>query len=128
MRLELRFEGLAKAEARLQKEIRRVGMENNRKFVTLALKSIEAATSPYVPVDKSLLINSAYSRLRPFKGSTGLTGVLGEFGYGASYAGFVHEGGPKNWQKAGASDKFLEKGVNDFINETLDDLLSVLGD
>jgi hypothetical protein len=128
MKPELRFEGLREAEARLQKEIRRVGMENNRKFVTLALKSVEAATSPYVPVDKSTLINSAFSRLRPYKGSTGLTGVLGEFGYGAEYAGYVHEGGPKNWQKAGASDAFLAKGVDDFINETLDELLSVLGE
>lgn len=128
MRPELRFEGLERASQNLTKELRRVGSENTKKFVVLAAKSIEAATSPYVPVDKSILINSAYTRVRQFKGSTAMPGYLAEFGYGATYAGFVHEGGPKNWQKSGASDKFLEKGVNDFIDETLDDLLKVLGE
>ena len=127
MRTTVQFEGLQQASNRLNQELRKVGQENSEKFVTLATKMIEAATAPYVPVATSQLLNSAFTRIRPYKNSTSMTGYLGEFGYGASYAGFVHEGGPKNWQKAGASDKFLEKGVNDFIDESLDSLLSVFG-
>lgn len=129
MRVTAQFEGLDRASTRLTQELKKVGQEGSKKFVTLALKMIEAASAPYVPVNTSLLLNSAFSRIR---GSTSLGGggFFGEFGYGgeASYAGFVHEGGPKNWKKGGASDRFLEKGVDDFINESLDDLLSVFGD
>jgi hypothetical protein len=128
MKLEARFEGLERASDRLTKELRRVGKENSQKFVTLSLKMIEAQTSPFVPVDTSLLINSAYTLVRKFKSSTAMPGYIGTFGYGAEYAGYVHEGGPKNWKKGGASDKFLELGVEAFIAEDLDNLLQLLGD
>lgn len=124
MRVTARFDGLDRASATLSKTLQEVGQEKSKKFVTLAVKMIEASSAPYVPVDTSLLINSAFSRLR----QTSAMGWIGEFGYGATYAGFVHEGGPKNWKKGGASDEFLKKGVDDFINESLDSLLSVFGE
>lgn len=128
VRASMKIEGLEAASRKLTEELNRVGKDTSHKFVVLALKSIEAAASPYVPVASSLLINSAYSTVRQAMGSTAMPGYEGEFGYGANYAGYVHEGGPKNWQKAGASDAFLAKGVDDFINETLDDLLGMIGD
>ncbi len=124
----VRFRGLEEASRKLTEEMNRVGKSGSEKFVVLALKSIEAASAPYVPVDESTLINSAYSSVRQYKGSTAMPGYLGVFGYGAQYAGYVHDGGPKNWQKSGASDAFLARGVDDFINETLDTLLGMIGD
>ena len=127
MRITAQFTGLDRASRRLSDELKQVGEEGSEKFVTLSLKMIEAASAPYVPVATSELLNSAFSRVRPYMNSTSMGGFIGEFGYGANYAGFVHEGGPKNWQKAGASDRFLELGVEDFINESLDSLLSAFG-
>jgi hypothetical protein len=127
VRITAQFSGLDRASRQLSDELKRVGEEGSEKFVTLSLKMIEAATAPYVPVATSELINSAFSRVRPYMNSTSMGGFIGEFGYGANYAGFVHEGGPKNWQKAGASDRFLELGVQDFIDESLDSLLSAFG-
>lgn len=119
MKTTVQFEGLDKASARLTKELKAVGKENSRKFIALSLKMVETQTAPYVPVDTSNLINSAY---------TMMTGLKGVFGFGAEYAGFVHEGGPKNWQKPGASHRFLELGVEAFIDEDLDKLLQILGE
>lgn len=128
MKPEISFEGLDRASARLTEELTKVGKQNSEKFVTLALKMIEAQTAPYVPVDTSLLLNSAFSTTRKLRGSTKMPGMVGEFGYGAEYAVFVHEGGPKNWQKSGASDRFLELGVEAFIMDDLGKLLQILGD
>lgn len=124
MKPKVAIEGLERASARLSQEIEKTGKQSNSRFITLCLKSVEAQTSPYVPVDNSLLINSAFTRLL----GSGSAQIVGEFGYGAEYAGFVHEGGPKNWQKAGASDRFLELGVEAFIKEDLDNLLQILGE
>ena len=120
------IKGLREASDNLTKELEKTG-QLTQKFVILAAKSVEAATAPYVPVDTSLLINSAYTQVRQYKGSGSMPAYLAVFGYGANYAGYAHEGGPKNWQKAGASDEFLLRGVNDFIDETLDDLVEMLG-
>lgn len=59
------------------------------------------------PVDTSSLVNS---RFRQITGTA--SGTRGVIGYTAAYAAAVHEGGPKNWKKAAAEDKFLEKGFN----------------
>jgi hypothetical protein len=48
---------------------------------------------------------------------------MGEMGYGAEYAVPVHEGADKNWKKAGASNKFLEKGLKEMIDEDLQELI-----
>ena len=115
MKVRLQVEGIEAAQKRLRKEVRKVGGQNSEKFVTLSAKAVEARSAPYVPVDTSLLINSAYTQVK--EGPDGFTAT---FGYGADYAGPVHDGGAKNWQKSGASDLFLAKGVEDFINEDLD--------
>lgn len=126
MRPEVQIEGLEKASKRLTEELQRVGQAGSEKFVTLSLKMVEAQAAPLVPVDTSELINSAFTKLQKLPGDMG--GHIGEFGYGAEYAGFVHEGGPKNWKKAGATDRFLEIAVDKFIAEDLDDLLGLLGE
>lgn len=126
MRTKVEFEGLEDAADAISAVSRKVGKTNSKKFVTLAAKAVEAQAAPFVPVDTSDLMNSSYTRVRA-TGSDG-DGHEAEFGYDIPYAGYVHEGGPKNWQKAGASDLFLLKGVEAFIEEDLDNLVKVLGD
>lgn len=92
----------------------------NSKFSALVGKittttSVEAATRAMIigqqyatmltPVDTSNLINGRFMQIIPTA-----TGVTGRAGYMASYAPYVHNGGPKNWQKPGAEDEFLTKG------------------
>ena len=126
MRMKVDFEGLDDAADAISAVSRKVGKTNSKKFVTLAAKMVESQSSPFVPVDTSELINSSYTKVRTTD-SKG-TSFEAEFGYGAEYAGYVHEGGPKNWQKAGASDLFLLKGVEAFVQEDLDNLVKALGD
>ncbi len=60
------------------------------------------------PVDKGLLINSAYTNPMTEKGT--LLSV--ELGYSQDYAPYVHEmPANTNWQKPGAENKFLEKAL-----------------
>jgi hypothetical protein len=117
----VKLEGLAQVEAALTKRLQEIGGPMSEKFITVALGEISAHTAPYVPVDTSNLINSEWRKA--YKTGSGWTG---EIGYnattedGTDYAVIVHEGGPKNWQKGGASDKFLEKGAADFVRDSLD--------
>lgn len=59
------------------------------------------------PVDTSNLVNSRFRQI-----TNTVTGTVGVVGYTAAYAAEVHGGGPKNWQKAAAEDRFLERGFN----------------
>ena len=101
--------------------LRETKVEQTEKFVTVSLMMIEAETAPFVPVDTSKLINSAFRKVDKTQ-----SGFEGELSYGsgeANYAVYVHDGGPKNWKKSGASDKFLLKGVEQFIQDDLDKLV-----
>lgn len=62
--------------------------------------------------DTSNLINSRFVSIG--EESYGLQGVVG---YTANYAKYVHDGGPKNWQRPGAEDAFLYKGFEENIPE-----------
>ena len=55
-----------------------------------------------VPVDTGAL--RASGQVIAGKGEA----IIGYGGPAASYALFVHEGGPKNWSRPGKSDKYLE--------------------
>ena len=109
--------GLGEAQNALNDALREINIESEL-MLNVILQGISASTMPYVPVDTSFLINSEYRR-------TDMTpdGPTGELGFGAEYAKYVHEGPQKNWQKPGASNRFLELGVRDFIR---DDLRSVI--
>ena len=116
MTFSVKLEGLGNLEAAIERRLKDIGGPMTEKFITVALGEVSALAAPYVPVgETSNLINSEYRTVR----QTG-SGWSGEIGYNAEYAIYVHEGGPKNWQKAGASDKFLERGLEDFIRDSLD--------
>lgn len=118
---DYKMEGLDEAQKAINKAIK--GLEDApRETINEILKGIERHTLPFVPVDTSNLINSRYIKVIDADGK-----AVGEFGFGADYAVHVHEGGPKDWQKAGASDMFLWLGVDEFVEEELDDVLRSFG-
>lgn len=115
------MEGLDEAQKAIDKVIK--GLENApRETINEILKGIEGHTLQYVPVDTSNLINSRYITVTDADGK-----AVGEFGFNAEYAVHVHEGGPKNWRKPGASDMFLWLGVDEFVESDLDNVLSKFG-
>ena len=125
--------GIDEANKALSSELKRVG-DLSERFVTKAAISIEANTTPYVPVDTSTLLNSSYRKVAK-KGA----GYEGEMGYGVDYAGYVHDAPgtlkgtntPRDPNKPGRGDfwdptgepEFLTKGVQDFIENDLDKIL-----
>lgn len=116
------FAGIEALERELAEQLRKVGQDIPKSFVAKSLRMIEAQTAPFVPVDTSALINSAVRKVVETN-----IGFQGELEYGGikanDYALYVHEGPQKNWQKAGASNKYLEKGFRNFIEEDLQILI-----
>ena len=125
----IRIKGLRYAQRELNRTMKDVVVESEE-FVTVALMAISANTLPYVPVDTSALINS--ERREVFRKGDKLVGRIefGGVGTGArgtpvqEYAGYVHDGPQKNWQKPGASNRFLAKGVNNFRRDDLAGLIA----
>jgi hypothetical protein len=120
--------GAKKALKRALNEIENVTEE----MLVVMMQAISANTMPYVPVDTSALINSEYRR-----SGEGAKGPWAVIGYGGAselsagggtpvseYAAIVHDGPQKNWQKPGASNKFLVKGLKDFIQDDLSRIIS----
>jgi hypothetical protein len=115
MTFTMKLEGIGELEAAIGKRLAEIGGPMTEKFITIALGEISAHAAPYVPVgETSKLINSEYRKVQK-----AANGWSGEIGYNAEYAIYVHEGGPKNWQKSGASDQFLLKGAQDFERDAL---------
>lgn len=103
----------------------------SQEMITVMLQAVAANTMPYVPVDTSALINSEYRSVK--KTRNGVEGIIGYGAPGATgasgtpvqeYAIYVHNGPQKNWQKPGASNRFLEKGVEDFIAYDLSSIIA----
>lgn len=129
--MKVQANGIKAAQAAINDAIRDVNIESEE-MLAVMLQAISANTSVYIPVDTSTLINSEYRR-------TTMTpqGPEGEIGYGQAgtnpasgtpvyeYAAYVHEGPQRRWQKPGASNKFLEKGVRDFIRDDLSRIIQV---
>lgn len=116
------MEGLEEAQKAIDKALK--GLEHApERAVREILKGVERHTLPFVPVDTSNLINSRYIKTVDAGGGK----YAGEFGFAADYAVHVHEGGPKNWQKSGASDMFLWLGADEFIEEGLEEVLRNFG-
>ena len=121
--------GIQAAQAALDSAINSVNVESEA-MLNVMLQAISANTMPYVPVDTATLINSEWRRTW-----MEASGPSAEIGYGrtganpktgtpvSQYAIFVHEGPQKNWQKPGASNRYLEHGINDF---TRDDLAGII--
>lgn len=124
IKFEFDLEGVGIAQQHLNDALRDVKIQSELMVVKI-LEGIARNTNPYVPVDTSTLINSE-TRQTEIVGDK----IMGEISYfattedGDDYAVYVHEGGPKNWQKPGASDSFLEFGAYDFVRDDLSTVIS----
>ena len=122
-RVTVDIDGLEDFKAALKKVIKRANVESEE-MLAVMLQSISANTMPYVPVDTSTLINSEVRKT--YQGQYGPEAYIGygdptqaENARGAAvseYVIYVHDGPQRNWQKPGASNKFLEKGLRDAVN------------
>lgn len=86
------------------------------------LQGVSARTLPYIPEDTGALVRSEKRIIAREEGRT-----VGYVRYGESpevgrsgtpvrlYARYVHDGPQKDWKKAGASNRFLTQGVDDFL-------------
>jgi hypothetical protein len=86
--------------------------------MTKVLIAGRAASDRITPVDTQNLIGSGFKRVEKTA-----NGWAGQVGYIAEYSVFVHDGGPKNWQKAAAEDKFLLKG---FERDAISEIINII--
>ena len=125
--------GIEEANKRLNDEVKKLGRLSER-FVTKAMISISAQTVPMIPIDTGFLVNSEFRKVRQVS-----DGFEGEIGYGAEYAAAVHDsdgyakgkGIPRDPEDPSRGDywdpdaepRFLEKGLEAFIEDELDALI-----
>lgn len=104
--------GIDQVNRRIKSTLENIDSVVTRKVITEVLMTGQNHAVMLTPVDTSNLINSRFLQIK----NTGY-GFTGQAGYTANYAKYVHDGGPKNWQKIGAEDKFLEKGFEENLPE-----------
>jgi hypothetical protein len=128
--MKIQAKGLKKAQAALNKMMRDLP-EATEDMMLQILMGISANTMPYVPVDTSTLINSEKRRIwksgREIHAeiSYGSNGAVNPRGTPVQdYASTVHDGPQRNWQKPTASNRFLVKGVRDFIRDDLSNIIA----
>lgn len=102
------IKGGKKVRRNMKRLVGRITGPLTNKALTEVLVIGEGYAAELTPVDTSNLINSRFRTVTDTQ-----TGAVGVVGYTASYAIFVHEGGQKNWKKAGAEDEFLRKGFEE---------------
>lgn len=117
--------GLESARRSLRRAIKDVDISSEQMLIEILL-GVSAATKPYIPVDTSTLINSEERRTWNTAGGPkgyiayGRGGGRGRSGTPVSeYYAYVHNGPQKNWKKPGASNRYLQKGVRDFVRDDL---------
>lgn len=94
-------------KSNMQRAISNIAGDTTERGLTIVAIEITKFAAELTPVDTSNLINSQYRSVD--KTSDGWRAGIG---YTAGYAEYVHDGGPKNWQKPGAEDEFLSKAVD----------------
>ncbi len=128
-RVRIQVQGMKEAQRELDKVMQQVNNESEE-MLTMMLMGISANTLPYVPVDTAALFNSETRQVRMER-----NGPVGEISYGGQgtnargtpvqdYARYVHDGPQRNWQKPGASNQFLARGVKDFIRDDLSSIIA----
>lgn len=129
--MKITVRNLETARRALRRAIKDVDVQSEEMVATM-LAAIVAQTNKYVPVDTSTLINSE----RRFTSMTangpkgyvayGQGGGVGRSGTPVSlYYRYVHDGPQKNWKKPGASNRYLQKGVRDFVRDDLSRIISM---
>lgn len=124
----IKFSAIKETQKAVNKLSHAVGGMSEELVVGI-LNGISTNTKPYVPVDTGNLINSE----RIEHSTTGTT-VRGTISYGGGekqvdYADYVHEGPQLDWQKAGASNLYLTKGIQDFLRDDLESVIkNAVGD
>ncbi|WP_339892184.1 hypothetical protein [uncultured Alteromonas sp.] len=104
--------GIDQVNRRIKSTLENIDSVVTRKVITEVLMTGQNHAVILTPVDTSNLINSRFLQIK----NVGY-GFTGQAGYTANYAKFVHDGGPKNWQKIGAEDQFLYKGFEENMPE-----------
>lgn len=117
---------------RIQEILDSVGTEKAQLMVNNMLVKAAEYSAIYTPVANSILINSQFRRIEDNGGK-----IIGEIGYGADYAVYVHEAPgklkglgvyryPKRlgivWSPNG-EPQFLEKGVNEMLQEDSQEII-----
>ena len=127
------IDGLEETNRNLKRQLERIGGPLTERFVTEMLISAGARAAVYTPVATSALINSQYR-----KTWKGRKSWVGELGYGAEYAVYVHEklgkmqgaNHPRSPARLGTvwgpngQPKFLEKGVDEMVKDDLAGIIS----
>lgn len=110
--MAVKVSGIKQVARNMNSFVKGVDQFVSKKTLTEVVITASNYAAILTPVDTANLINSQYM----FVNDTA-TGWRAGVGYAANYAGIVHDGGPKNWQKAAAQDEFLRKGFEDNIPE-----------
>lgn len=115
--MTVKVTGLQQAESQLNGVLREL-RDGSEEMALQIMQGISDRTAPYVPVDTSFLLNSETRRL-----TRNADKLRASIGFVAAYAEDVHDGPQRRWQKPGASNRYLELGLRDFL---ADDLSSII--
>src|SRR5690554_5962675 len=121
-------DGIEETNRKLKAAMERIGGPMTERFVTEMLIAAGARAATYTPVATSALINSQYRKTWQAQKSW-----IGELGYGADYARYVHDAEgtlmgtntPRSPARLGyiwgphGEPKFLEKGVQEMVKDDL---------
>ena len=122
------IDGIEETNRKLKTALERIGGPLTERFVTEMLIAAGARAATYTPVATSALINSQYRKTWQAQQSW-----IGELGYGADYAKYVHDAEgtlmgtntPRSPPRLGTvwgpngQPKFLEKGIEEMIKDDL---------
>jgi hypothetical protein len=122
------IDGIEETNRKMKAALDRIGGPLTERFVTEMLIAAGARAASYTPVATSALINSQYRKTWQAQQSW-----IGELGYGADYAKYVHDAPgtlqganePRSPSRLGTvwgpngEPKFLEKGVAEMVKDDL---------
>jgi len=106
MKVAGNVDGFEKIMRKLNQHVNKIE-KRTPQGVFMACQLVKGESQKLCPVDTGNLINSAYVDIR----QTTEGRVIGEVGYTAAYAAFVHENVTAHFQKPTAEPKFLEKAI-----------------